>query len=123
MRLHLPLVAPAPLVSTHAAAFRDLCENRCPFAHVEQYRTGLMVRENKSRATGGRCVIKSVDKRRACALRADSSSTVYASAAQVGDGSPRHAATMFRATVGLSPAAYRARRRQESPAVSVADAS
>jgi len=31
--MQLPLVAPAPLVSTHAVAFRDLFENRCQFAH------------------------------------------------------------------------------------------
>ncbi len=41
--MHLPLVAPAPLVSTHAAAFRDLFGNRRQFAHFEQYLTGLIV--------------------------------------------------------------------------------
>jgi len=60
--------------------------------------------------------------RRACALLADSSSKVYEIAEQVGYGSPRHFATMFRATVGLSPAEYRERRRQELPASSLAEA-
>ncbi len=60
--------------------------------------------------------------RRACALLADSSSKVYEIAEQVGYGSPRHFATMFRATVGLSPAEYRERRRQELPAGSLAEA-
>jgi len=46
--MQLPLVTPAPLVRTHAAAFRDLFENRRQFAHFEQYLTGLMVLENKS---------------------------------------------------------------------------
>jgi len=60
--MQLPLVAPAPLVSTHAAAFRDLCENRCQFAHFEHYLTGLMVLENKSMANIARCLRESADK-------------------------------------------------------------
>ncbi len=60
--MQLPLVAPAPLVSTHAAAFRDLFENRCQFAHFEHYLTGLMVLENKSMANIARCLLESADK-------------------------------------------------------------
>jgi len=60
--MQLPLVTPAPLVSTHAAAFRDLCGNRRQFAHFEQYLTGLMVLENKSMANIARCVLDSADK-------------------------------------------------------------
>ncbi len=60
--MHLPLVAPAPLVSAHAAAFRDLFGNRRQFAHFEQYLTGLMVLENKSMANVARCVLDSADK-------------------------------------------------------------
>ncbi len=60
--MQVPLVAPAPLVSTHAAAFRDLCENRCQFAHFEHYLTGLMVLEHKSMANSARCVVESADK-------------------------------------------------------------
>jgi len=60
--MQLPLVAPAPLVRTHAAAFRDLFGNRRQFAHFEHYRTGLVVLENKSMANIARCVLESADK-------------------------------------------------------------
>jgi len=60
--MQLPLVAPAPLVSTHAAAFRDLFGNRRQFAHFEHYLTGLMVLENKSMANIARCLVESADK-------------------------------------------------------------
>ncbi len=60
--MQLPLVAPAPLVSTHAAAFRDLFKNRCQFAHFEHYLTGLMVLQNKSMANIARCMRESADK-------------------------------------------------------------
>lgn len=63
--MQVPLVTPAPpapLVSTHAAAFRDLVENRCQFAHFAHYLTGLMVLENKSMANIARCVLTSADK-------------------------------------------------------------
>jgi SRSO17 transposase len=60
--MQLPLVAPAPLVTTHAVAFRDLFENRRQFAHFEHYLTGLLVLENKSMANIARCVLESADK-------------------------------------------------------------
>ena len=60
--MQLPLVAPAPLVSTHAATFRDLFGNRRQFAHFEHYLTGLMVLENKSMANIARCLLESADK-------------------------------------------------------------
>jgi SRSO17 transposase len=60
--MQLPLVAPAPLVTTHATAFRDLFENRRQFAHFEHYLTGLLVLENKSMANIARCVLASADK-------------------------------------------------------------
>ena len=60
--MQLPLVAPAPLVSTHAVACRDLFENRCQFAHFEHDLTGLMVLENKSMANIARCLLESADK-------------------------------------------------------------
>jgi SRSO17 transposase len=62
MRMQLPLVTPAPLVTTHATAFRDLFENRCQFAHFQHYLTGLIVLENKSMANIARCVLDSADK-------------------------------------------------------------
>ena len=60
--MQLPLVTPAPLVIAHAAAFRDLFENRRQFAHFQQYLTGLLVLENKSMANIARCVLDSADK-------------------------------------------------------------
>lgn len=51
--MQLPIITPAPLVKTHAEAFRDLFEN---------YLTGLMVLSNKSMANITRCVIESSDK-------------------------------------------------------------
>jgi DDE superfamily endonuclease len=60
--MQMPLLAPAPLVSAHAAAFRDLFENRRQFAHFEHYLTGLLVLENKSMANIARCVLASADK-------------------------------------------------------------
>src|SRR5919202_5629677 len=60
--MQLPLVAPAPAVSAHAPAFRDLFENRCQFQHFQHYLTGLMVLPNKSLANIARCVVASADK-------------------------------------------------------------
>jgi SRSO17 transposase len=60
--MQIPIVAPAPLVSTHAAAFRDLFANRCQFRHFQEYLTGLMVLDNKSLSNMARCVIDSADK-------------------------------------------------------------
>ena len=60
--MQLPIIAPAPLVATHAEAFRDLFENRCQFRHFENYLTGLMVLPNKSMANIARCMIESPDK-------------------------------------------------------------
>lgn len=60
--MQFPIVAPAPLVTAHAAAFRDLFENRCQFQHFQRYLTGLMVLENKSLANIARCVLDSADK-------------------------------------------------------------
>src|SRR6266508_2076249 len=60
--MHLPLVAPAPLVTTHADAFRDLFANRCQFQHFQHYLTGLMVLSNKSLTNIARCVLESADK-------------------------------------------------------------
>src|SRR6266436_693985 len=48
--MQLPIVAPAPIVTAHAAIFRDLFENRCQFQHFQHYLTGLIVLDNKSLA-------------------------------------------------------------------------
>ena len=60
--MQLPLVAPAPLVTAHAHAFRTLFENRCQFQHFQHYLTGLIVLSNKSLANIARCVLESADK-------------------------------------------------------------
>jgi hypothetical protein len=60
--MQLPIVAPAPLVSAHADAFRDLFENRCQFHHFQNYLTGLIVLDNKSLANITRCVLERADK-------------------------------------------------------------
>ena len=60
--MQLPIVAPAPLVSAHADAFRDLFENRCQFHHFQNYLTGLIVLDNKSLANITRCMLESADK-------------------------------------------------------------
>jgi len=60
--MQLPIVAPAPLVTTHAGAFRDLFANRCQFQHFQEYLAGLMVLPNKSLANIARCVLESADK-------------------------------------------------------------
>jgi SRSO17 transposase len=60
--MQLPLVVPAPIVTAHAEAFRDLFENRRQFQHFQNYLTGLMVLPNKSMANIARCVVESADK-------------------------------------------------------------
>ena len=60
--MQLPIVAPAPLVTAHADAFRDLFENRRQFQHFQNSLTGLIVLDNKSLANITRCVRESADK-------------------------------------------------------------
>lgn len=60
--MQLPILASAPLVSQHAAAFEDLFENRKQFRHFQNYLTGLMVLPNKSMANISRCIVDSADK-------------------------------------------------------------
>ena len=60
--MQLPILAPAPLVTTHAEAFRDLFENRRQFQHFANYLTGLMVLPKKSMANIARCTVESSDK-------------------------------------------------------------
>jgi len=60
--MQLPIVAPAPAVTAHADAFRDLFDNRCQFQHFQHYLTGLMVLPNKSLTNIARCILESADK-------------------------------------------------------------
>jgi len=48
--MQLPIVAPAPIVSAHAQAFRHLFNDVRQFEHFQNYLTGLIVLENKSLA-------------------------------------------------------------------------
>jgi len=60
--MQLPIVAPAPLVSQHAEAFKDLFENCKQYRHFQNYLTGLIVLPNKSMANISRCILDSADK-------------------------------------------------------------
>src|SRR5271165_5213630 len=60
--MQIPIVQAAPLVKTHAEAFRDLFENRPQFEHFQEYVTGLMVLDNKTLANMARCSVASADK-------------------------------------------------------------
>jgi SRSO17 transposase len=60
--MQVPIVAPAPIVATHAEAFQDLFENQCQYRHFQNYLTGLMVLSNKTMANISRCLIDSADK-------------------------------------------------------------
>lgn len=60
--MQLPIVAPAPIVSQHAEAFKDLFENQKQYRHFQNYLTGLMVLPNKSMANISRCTLDSADK-------------------------------------------------------------
>jgi SRSO17 transposase len=58
----LPIVTPAPVVASHAEAFRDLFDNQCEFRHFQHYLTGLIVLENTSMANISDCTLNSADK-------------------------------------------------------------
>jgi SRSO17 transposase len=59
--MELPIIEPAPVVTEHAAVFRDLCENLCQFRHFQPYLTGLIVLPHKSMANIARCILESAD--------------------------------------------------------------
>ncbi|NJK52446.1 MAG: transposase [Leptolyngbyaceae cyanobacterium SU_3_3] len=60
--MQLPIVAPAPIVSKHAQAFRDLFNDERTFENFQTYLTGLIVLENKSLSNISRCTLQSADK-------------------------------------------------------------
>ena len=59
--IQLPIRTPAPVVSEHAAVFRDLFENQCQFRRCQHDLTGLIVLPNKSLANMARCILDSAD--------------------------------------------------------------
>lgn len=60
--MQLPILAPAPIVSQHAEAFKGLFENQKQYRHFQNYVTGLIVLPNKSMANISRCILDSADK-------------------------------------------------------------
>src|SRR5437867_4416648 len=60
--MQLPIGAPAPLVTAHAAILRDLFEKRCQCQHFQHDLTGLIVLDNTRLATITRCVLESAEK-------------------------------------------------------------
>jgi DDE superfamily endonuclease len=60
--MELPMLTPAPVVTKHAAVFRDLFDNQCQFRHFQHDLTGLIVLPNKSLANMARCILDSADK-------------------------------------------------------------
>ncbi len=60
--MQLPIVAPAPIVSEHAEAFRHLFNDERAYQHFQHYLTGLIVLENKSLSNISRCTLESADK-------------------------------------------------------------
>jgi len=57
-----PIVGPAPVVTDHAAVFRDLFDHQCQFRPFQHYLTGLIVLPTKSLAHMARCILESTDK-------------------------------------------------------------
>src|SRR6266508_5747067 len=60
--MEFPMLVSAPVVTEHAAVFRDLFDNQCQFRHFQHYLTGLIVLPNKSMANIARCILESADK-------------------------------------------------------------
>jgi hypothetical protein len=59
--MELPIVAPAPVVTEHAAVFRDLCDNQCQFRHCQHDLTGLIILPHKRLTHMARCLLDSAD--------------------------------------------------------------
>ena len=60
--MQLPIVAPAPIVASHAAAFRGLFNDERAYENFQTYLTGLIVLDNKSLSNISRCTLESADK-------------------------------------------------------------
>jgi hypothetical protein len=59
--MQLPILAPAPVVTEHAAVFRDLFEHQGQFRHVQHDLSGLIVLPNKSLAHMTRGILDRAD--------------------------------------------------------------
>jgi hypothetical protein len=69
--MQLPIVAPAPIVTAHAALFRDLFEHRGPFQHFQHDLPGLIGLDTKRLTNLTRCVLDSADKTNRCRFFAE----------------------------------------------------
>jgi hypothetical protein len=59
--MELPSIAPAPVVTAHAAVFRDVFEHQCQCRHVQHDLTGVIVLPQKRMAHLARCLLESAD--------------------------------------------------------------
>ena len=59
--MELPSIAPAPVVTEHAAVFRDVLENQCQLRPVQHDLTGVIVLPTQSLANLARCLLESAD--------------------------------------------------------------
>jgi hypothetical protein len=59
--MELPIIEPAPVVTAHTGAFRDVFENQCQWRHVQHDLTGLIVLPHKRLAHMARCILDSAD--------------------------------------------------------------
>jgi hypothetical protein len=66
-----PIIAPAPVVTAHAAVFLDLFDNQCQFRHFQHDLTGLIVLPHKRMAHIARCLLDSADKTNVSRVLAD----------------------------------------------------
>jgi hypothetical protein len=61
MVMEWPIIAPAPVVTEHAAVCWDLFDHQCQFRHFQYDLTGLIVLPNKSLAHRARGILDSAD--------------------------------------------------------------
>jgi hypothetical protein len=60
--MELPILEPSPVVTAHAAVFRDLFENQGQLRHVQHDLTGLIVLPDTSLARIAHCILDRADK-------------------------------------------------------------
>jgi hypothetical protein len=66
-----PMTVPAPVVTAHAAGFRDLWDHQYEVRHFQQDLTGLIVWPNQILAHTTRCFLDSTDKTNVSRILAD----------------------------------------------------
>jgi hypothetical protein len=63
-----PMIEPGPVVTKHAAVFRDEFEHHCQFRHVQHDLTGLLVLPNKRMTHMARGILDSADNTHRCRI-------------------------------------------------------